>query len=120
MFVSADTVFDVKQREHILQEAKKNIIHAQAKQKAAYDKKHFNPEVFKVASMVLKKDFTRKKRKGGKLDAKWEGPYEIVCSLGRGLYRLRDVHHPNKFLRVNGVHLKKYILPSNVSINVHS
>ena len=26
MFVSADTVFDVKQREHILQEAKKNII----------------------------------------------------------------------------------------------
>ena len=121
MFASVDTVLAVKQREHILQEAKKNIIHVQAKQSAAYDKKqHFNPEVFKVAGMVLKKDFKRK-RKGGKLDTKWEGLYEIVCSLGRDLYCLRDVHHPNKVLScVSGMHLKKYILPSNTSINVHS
>ena len=104
ILVSADAVFQVKQREHILQDAKKNILRAQAKQKAAYDRRHCHPEVFRVGAMVLKKDFTRKKRKGGKLDPKWKGPYEIVRSLGRGLYCLRDAHHPNKLLtRVNGV-----------------
>ena len=104
---------------HILQNAKKNILRAQAKQKAAYDQRHCHPQVFKVGALVLKKDFTRKKRKGGKLDSKWEGPYEIVCSLGCGLYRLQNVHHPKKLVaRVNGVHLKKYILPSNVSVYV--
>ena len=36
----------------------------------------------------MKKDFTRKKRKGGKLDPKWVGPYCITSNLGRGLKQL--------------------------------
>ena len=79
-----------------------------------------HPEVFRVGAIVLKKDLTRKKRKGGKLDCKWVGLYEIVCTLGHGLYWLRDTQCPNKVLsRVNGVHLKKYILPSNVSFIIN-
>ena len=69
-----------------LEEAKANIS-AQQKQ-AVYDCKH-QPEVFTIGAVVLKKDFTRKKRKGGKLDAKWTGPYKVAKSLGRGLYRLQ-------------------------------
>ena len=65
----------------------KNILVAQQRQKEQYDCKHSNPEVFAVGALVLKKDFTRKKRAGGRLDSKWTGPYRIVKSLGlkRGL-----------------------------------
>ena len=101
---------DINRRLEILQEAKKNIITAQTRQKRDYDKKHSCPETFKVGSTVLKKDFTRKKRKGGKLDSRWVGPYKISCSLGRGLYKLEDIKDTTKVVsRVNGVHLKKYI-----------
>lgn len=96
----------------VLRHAKANIIKAQARQKKAYDKKHSCPEVFKIGAVVLKKDFTRKKRKGGKLDSKWVGPYQIVCSIGRGLYRIAEIKDPQKVIaRVNGVHLKKYNMP---------
>lgn len=91
---------------------KENILAAQAKQKEAYDKKHSAPEVYRVGALVLKKDFLRKKRKGGKLDHKLLGPYTITHSLGRGLYALQEVANPRKVVtRVNGVHLKMYIQP---------
>ena len=48
-----------------LNEAKANIKIAQQKQKELYDRKHANPKVYQVGSKVLKKDFARKKRKGG-------------------------------------------------------
>ena len=100
-----------------LEEAKANIISAQQKQKEVYDCKHHQPEVFAIGAVVLKKDFTRKKRKGGKLDAKWTGPYKVAKSLGRGLYRLEDVSDPTKIIsRVNGVHLKPYHQPHEVFI----
>ena len=81
ILVLADAVFEIKRREHILQDAKKNIIRAQAKQKAAYDRRHCHPEVFRVGAMVLKKDFTRKKRKGGKLDPKWKDRKKLSTIL---------------------------------------
>lgn len=68
---------------------KSNISKAQKKQKEYYDMKHKVAICFDVGSIVLKKDFTRKKRKGGKLDYRWNGPYKIVASLGRGLFRLK-------------------------------
>ena len=95
-------------RQEVLERAKINIIKAQQKQKEAYDKKHTCPDVYKVGSLVLKKDFTRKKRKGGKLDAKWLGPFRVMSSLGRGLYRLKAVDSEEVIPRVNGVHLKHY------------
>jgi hypothetical protein len=33
---------------------------------------------FKVGAKMLMKDFTRRKRKGGKMDKKWLGPYYIT------------------------------------------
>ena len=60
---------------------KSNIEAAQAKQKKYYDEKFGASSCFRVGSTVLKKDFTRKKRKGGKLDYRWQGPYIITaCS----------------------------------------
>ena len=44
-----------------------------------------------VGALVLKKDFTRKRRLGGALAYRWFGPYTITCSLGQGLYHLADM-----------------------------
>lgn len=71
---------------------KKNIKTAQAKQKRNYDQKHNVTECFGVGSNVLLKDFNRKKRKGGKLDFRWQGPFVIISSLGRGLFKLKELH----------------------------
>lgn len=96
-------------RQDLLEKVKSNIIRAQKKQKEHYDKKHSSSTVFKSGVRVLKKDFTRKKRKGGKLDPKWLGPYLIVKDLGKGFYKLRSVESPGTFVdRVNGSHLKLY------------
>ena len=44
---------------------------------------------YSVGAKMLIKDYNRKKRKGGKMDYKWLGPYTIVKSLGKGLYALK-------------------------------
>ena len=89
---------------------KENILVAQQRQKEQYDRKHAHPDIFTVGAIVLKRDFTRKKRARGKLDSKWTGPYRIIKSLGRGLYSLESVEDSkNTVTRVNGVHLKQYI-----------
>ena len=69
---------------------KANILKAQEKQKKYYDTKHKTDKCFNVGATVLKKDFTRKRRKGGKLDYRWNGPFTIVECLGRGLFRLEE------------------------------
>ena len=93
-------------------EAKANIKIAQQKQKELYDRKHANPKVYQVGSKVLKKDFARKNRKGGKMDAKYVGPFIITKSLGKGLYALQLVKNRDHVIdRVNGVHLKPYLTP---------
>ena len=52
-------------RKNTLEQAKQNIVAAQEKHKEIYDKKHCtNPEVYSVGALVLKKNFTQKKRKG--------------------------------------------------------
>ena len=59
-----------KARTNIEEVVKLNIERAQQKQKECYDKKHnaLGPH-FDVGCLVLKKDFTKKKRKEGKLDS---------------------------------------------------
>ena len=69
-----------------LEEAKSNILAAQKKQKETYDRKRAIVTPHAVGTFVLVKDFTRKKRKGGKLDQKWLGPYKIEKTLPRGIY----------------------------------
>ena len=78
-----------EKREHIRFSVKKNILAAQNKQKKHYDKIHRASECFTVGDTVLKKDFLRKKRKGGKLLFRWQGPFIITSRLGKGLFKLR-------------------------------
>ena len=68
---------------------------------------------------MLMKDFTRRKRKGGKMDKKWLGPYYITRCLGKGLYSLRAIDRPDVVVsRVNGAHLKPYNTPPSSPDNV--
>ncbi len=69
-----------------------NIDKAQAKQKEYYDQKHGAASCFGVGSVVLKKDFRRKKRRGRKLDYRWLGPYTITESLGKSLFQLKEIN----------------------------
>ena len=46
-----------------------------------------------VHSWILRiEDFRRKKHKGGELDYLWQGPFIITATLGKGLYRLKEVN----------------------------
>ena len=101
-------------REHAqrLETAKQNILVAQLKQKENYDQKHAKPERFQVNQEVLKKDFTRKKTKGGKLKERYLGPYTITNVLPHGTYELADPSFKSKTLRATGAHLKPYTAPS--------
>ena len=101
-------------RQQLLEKAKENILKAQERQKNDYDRRRANPKVYTVGSKVLKKDFLRKKRKGGKMDAKYIEPYVITRHLGKGLYALRLVRNPAVTVeRVNGAHLKPYKTPNH-------
>ena len=110
------TVNDVEtltnRRKLIIEEAKANIRKAQEKQREDYNKKHSQPENFRVGKKVLKKDFRRKKRANAKLDEKYLGPFTITKVLGKGTYSLQLVADPSKRVeRVNGAHLKPYFTP---------
>ena len=85
IFYSDQITFNLEERATTLEKAKANILIAQSRQKKAYDQRHSNPYVFQIGGLVLKKDFKRKKRKGGKLDPKWVGPDTIIGNLGHGL-----------------------------------
>ena len=100
----------IEGRSALIEEAKANIETAQEKQCEHYNQKHANPEAFLVGSKVLVKDFTRRKRQGGKMDFRWLGPYTIEKNLGKGAYLLRcDAGESSK--RVNGAHMKPYFNP---------
>ena len=91
----------------ILEEAKGNIIAAQLRQKEAYDKKHCKPGQFQCDQLVLLKNFSRKKVKGGKLTERFLGPYTIINVLPNGIYEIRN--EEGKTTRATGSHLKMYM-----------
>ena len=78
-------------RRKLEETVKNNIEMAQTKQKTYYDKRFGAASCFKVGSKVFVKDFTRKKRKGGKLDTRWLGSYIVTTALGKGLFELKAV-----------------------------
>lgn len=101
-----------ERRRHLLEQAKINILKAQEKQKRDYDLRRANPKAYEIGSKVLKKDFLRRKRAGGKMDAKYLGPYVITGHLGKGLYSLHLFADPSRIIqRVNGAYLKPYHTP---------
>ena len=62
-------------RQYLLEAAKANIQKALEKQKEQYDRKHANPNAFTIREMVLRKDFIRKRRAEGKMEARYLDPY---------------------------------------------
>ena len=99
-------------RQELVKVAKTKIKVAQEKQKHYYDIKHSKPCVYDVGAKVLLKDFRRKKRKGGKLDLKWIGPFIIKKSMGKGIYQLSTIDNNTTVVkRVTGAHLKPYNIP---------
>ena len=86
-----DELDQLPKRRHMEEVIKTNILHAHAKQKQYYDQKHGAASCFGTGSVVLVKDFTRKHRRGGKLDYRWLGPFVITASLGKGLFQLKEV-----------------------------
>ena len=84
---------------------------AQQKQKEHYDRKHSQSAVYSVGALEWKKDFTRKKRAGGKLESRCMSPYRFTHSMGGGLYRI-DVKNATKVVNsVHVVHFKACSLP---------
>ena len=109
----------MQHRQQLLEAAKANIKKQQEKQKELYDRKHARPNAFVVGQKVLKKDFTRKKRRGGKMDHRYQGPFVITQNLGKGLYRLQGVEDPGIVTtRVSGAHLKPYKYPDEEHVSV--
>ena len=71
--------------------------------------------LLQVGQRVLKKDFTRWKRRGGKLDLRFTGPYTIVAVLPRG-YKVSSIN--SAAVCVCGAHLKPYKQDSDVSLSL--
>ena len=105
------------QRLQNLETARENIRRAQEKEKQAYDRKHASPNAYVVGEKVLKKDFRRKKRAGGKMDTRYVGPYVITKCVGKGLYYLSDVASNGMVQKVSGAYLKPYKLQSHSTEN---
>ena len=95
-----------QKRQELYDQVKENIKEAQKKQKEVYDRKHTDPPIFTVLTIVLKKDFHRKKRKESCLDHRWIGPYKIVKDVGKGFYSIHNVDNGNKSAWIHGIHLK--------------
>ena len=78
----------------IINKAKENIAAAQEKQRK-HNCKHANPAVYHIGSEVLVKEFLQRKKKEGKIDYCWLGPYVILNNLGKGIqlyYAVMDHH----------------------------
>ena len=96
-----------KEQAKRLELVKHNIQAAQKKQKKNYDLKLAATLFYKVGALVLLKDTKRKHRKGGKLDVKWLGSYNIFKVLPRSVY-LIALPDGSKRRKVPGAHLKPY------------
>lgn len=101
-----------QKRQELCDQVKENIKEAQKKQKEVYDRKHTDPPKYAVGTIVLKKDFRRKKRKGGCLDHRWIGPYKVVKDVGKGFYSIQNLENRKKSARIHGIHLKPYNTPA--------
>jgi len=88
-------------RHLLLNSAKRNIIAAQAKQKAQYDKNYKAPTPFQIGDFVYVSSHSWSICK---TDARWLGPYEVLERIGDLNYRLslpstfntHPIFHTNK------------------------
>ena len=57
--------------------------------------------------LVFRKDFTRKKRAGGKLDPRFLGPFLVVGKYGMSTLLLEE--NGGNVRKVNSRHVKKFV-----------
>ncbi|GJY97682.1 reverse transcriptase domain-containing protein [Tanacetum coccineum] len=77
----------------LLEEKREQAAIGEAKCKAKIEK-YYNSKVrsasFKPGDLVYRNNDASRTEDTGKLGPKWEGPYEVTESLGKGAYKLRD------------------------------
>ncbi|GJY14903.1 reverse transcriptase domain-containing protein [Tanacetum coccineum] len=77
----------------LIEEKREQAAIEEAKSKAKMEK-YYNSKVrdtsFRPGEMVYRSNDARHAKDGGKLSPKWEGPYEVLESLGKGAYKLKD------------------------------
>ncbi|GKA28988.1 reverse transcriptase domain-containing protein [Tanacetum coccineum] len=77
----------------LIEEKREQAVSQEAKSKTKMEK-YYNSWVrgmsFKPGDMVYRSNDASHARDGGKLGPKWEGPYEVAVSLGKGAYKLKD------------------------------
>ncbi|GJS28805.1 reverse transcriptase domain-containing protein, partial [Tanacetum coccineum] len=77
----------------LIEEKREQAAIQEAKSKKKMEK-YYNSRVrgtsFKPGDMVYRSNEASHAQDGGKLGPKWEGPYEVKESLGRGAYKLKD------------------------------
>ncbi|GKC58065.1 reverse transcriptase domain-containing protein [Tanacetum coccineum] len=83
MGINLDLI-EEKREQAAIQEAKSN-----AKMEKYYNSKVRNTS-FRPGEMVYRSNDVSHAKDGGKLGPKWEGPYEVTESLGKGAYKLKD------------------------------
>ncbi|GJT93782.1 reverse transcriptase domain-containing protein [Tanacetum coccineum] len=85
-------LIEEKREQAAIQEAK-----SEAKMKKYYNSK-VRSTSFRPGDMVYRSNDASHAKDGGKLGPKWEGPYEVTESLGKGVYKLKD-HKGNELSR---------------------
>ncbi|GKA20521.1 reverse transcriptase domain-containing protein [Tanacetum coccineum] len=77
----------------LIEEKREQAAIQEAKSKAKMEK-YYNSKVrstsFRPGEMVYRSNDASHAKDGGKLGPKWEGPYEVAESLGKGAYKLKD------------------------------
>ncbi|GJW31608.1 reverse transcriptase domain-containing protein [Tanacetum coccineum] len=85
----------------LIEEKREQASIQEAKSKAKIEK-YYNSKVrstsFRPGDMVYRSNDASHAKDGGKLGPKWEGPYEVTESLGKGAYKLKD-HKGNELPR---------------------
>ncbi|GKE56063.1 hypothetical protein Tco_1495248, partial [Tanacetum coccineum] len=77
----------------LIEEKREQAAIQEAKCKVKMEK-YYNSKVrstsFRPRDMVYRSNDASHAKDGGKLGPKWEGPYEVAESLGKGAYKLKD------------------------------
>ncbi|KAJ1696048.1 hypothetical protein LUZ63_004560 [Rhynchospora breviuscula] len=95
-----DTIFELRE------EARAKLEEYQRKMRKNFDKK-VAPKHFQPGDWVLRKVEATGKQVG-KLDPAWEGPFEVVKSIGGKAYHLKDMKEKSIPNAWNAAHLRKF------------